>query len=337
MKDLSKVSGGIARSQKLTKEQKSSIAKKAASKRWDSSIVQASHQGILHIADKNIDCVVTETGHRILNIKNVFEAFGRTPRGYKKINREIIMPPFMDALNLRPYISEELQKLMIPIEYKDINGKILRGYRAEILPEICLTYLKAHGAGILTKKQEDMVKMSHILIGAFSTVGIIALVDEATGYQQDRIKDALSKILQAYISEALQPWVSTIPADYYRELFRLKGLEYNPQSVKRPRYFGHITNDIIYSRLALGVLEELKKISPRDNKGRLKHKYFQRLTENTGYIKLKERLASIVSIMKLSQDYNDFKEKLDRIHPVCTINDQGLDDKFENDSNDSSL
>lgn len=337
MKDVTKISGGKARAEKLTNEQKTDIAKKGAAKRWDESIIQASHQGVLHIAGKIIDCVVTDTGHRILNIKNVFQTFGRTPRGYKKINREIIMPPFMDALNLRPYISERLQELMKPIEYRDINGKISKGYRAEILPEICLTYLNADAAKALTQKQKNMVETSRILLGAFSTVGIIALVDEATGYQQDRIKDALSRILQAYISEALQPWVSTIPADYYKELFRLKGLEYDPKSVKRPLYFGHITNDIIYSRLALGVLEELKKISPRDGKGRLKHKYFQRLTENTGYIKLKERLASIVSIMKLSKDYKDFKEKLNRIHPICTVDDTEFGDKFENDQNDNSL
>ena len=336
MKDLSKVSGGVARAQKLTDEQKMDIAKKGAAKRWDPSVIQASHQGILHIADRNIDCVVTETGQRILSVKNIFETFGRTPRGYRKLNHAVTMPPFMDALNIRPYISSQLQELITPIEYRDLNGKISKGYRAEILPEICLTYLNADAANALTKKQKNMVETSRILIGAFSTVGIIALVDEATGYQQDRVKDALSRILQAYISKALQPWISTIPADYYKELFRLRGLEYNPQSVKRPSYFGHITNDIIYSRLALGVLEELKKISLRDAKGRLKHKYFQRLTANTGYMKLREHLASIVSMMKLSDDYADFKKKLDKIHPICSISEHSESIEFEQD-NDMQL
>src|SRR5262249_41859626 len=105
-------------------------------------------------------------------------------------------------------------------------------------------------------------------------------------------------------------------SDYYRELFRLRGLEFPKQTnVQRPQYFGHLTNDIVYKRLAPGVLEELKTVTPRDEKGRRKHKYFQRLTNNHGYPKLLEHLGSFVTLMKLSDNYNDFLLKLDRIHP----------------------
>lgn len=320
MKDMTKSVGGKARAEALTPERRTEIAKKAAAKQWDMSIPQASHQGILSIAGKNIDCVVTETGERILSVKNVFETFGRTQRGYRRLDKGIIMPPFMDALNLVPFISDELYELIEPIEYRDLKGKISKGYRADILPQICLTYLKANTAGVITKNQAKMVDASHVLIAAFSTVGIIALVDEATGYQQDRLKDGLNRILEAYISKALQPYISTIPADYYKELFRLRNFEYDEKTIhKTPSYYGHIMNNIIYARLAPGVLEELKRTTPRNEKGRLKYRYFQKLTANTGYVKLKEHIASVVSIMKLSNDYQDFIQKLDRIHPVCLI------------------
>ena len=109
--------------------------------------------------------------------------------------------------------------------------------------------------------------------------------------------------------------MSTFPDDFYSELFRLRGLEYPRATVKRPQYFGHLTNDIIYKRLAPGVLAELKNVTPRDDQGRRKHKYFQRLTTNIGYPKLREHLGSVVTLMKLSTDYPDFMRKLDRIHP----------------------
>lgn len=320
MKDMTKSAGGIARAESLTPERRTEIAKKAAQKHWDTTIPQASHQGILRIADKNIDCVVTESGERILSVKNVFETFGRTQRGYRRLDQGIIMPPFMDAMNLLPFISDELHELIKPIEYRDLKGKIAKGYKADILPQICLTYMKADTAGVITKTQARMVEASHALIAAFSTVGIIALVDEATGYQQDRIKDGLNQILQAYISKVLQPYISTIPVDYYKELFRLRGMKYDEKNFnKTPSFFGHIINNIIYSRLAPGVLEELKRTCPRDEKGRLKHKYFQKLTANTGYMRLKEHIASIVSIMKLSDNYDDFMAKIDRIHPVFQV------------------
>jgi len=86
-------------------------------------------------------------------------------------------------------------------------------------------------------------------------------------------------------------------------MFRLRGLEYPNDTVQRPRYFGVLTNDIVYDRLAPGVLEELKKINPKHESGRRKHKYFQWLTTNLGYPKLREHLGSVIAIMKLSVDW----------------------------------
>jgi hypothetical protein len=105
-------------------------------------------------------------------------------------------------------------------------------------------------------------------------------------------------------------------AEFYEHLFRLRGLEFPKDTVKRPQYFGHLTNDIIYARLAPGILDELRKISERRDDGRLKYPYTRRLTEDVGHPRLRERPASVITIMKLSAAYDtDFMEKLNRIHP----------------------
>jgi hypothetical protein len=157
-----------------------------------------------------------------------------------------------------------------------------------------------------------VARQAELLVRGLARVGIIARVDEATGYQEVRAKTALVEILEAFIATELQPWVSTFPDDFYAELFRLRGLEYPRATVRRPQYFGHLTNDIVYKRLAPGVLAELKNVTPRDDHGRRKHKYFQRLTTNVGYPKLREHLGSVVTIMKLSANWQDFMGKLDR-------------------------
>jgi hypothetical protein len=95
----------------------------------------------------------------------------------------------------------------------------------------------------------------------------------------------------------------------------LRGLEYPTGSVKRPQYFGMLTNDIVYKRLAPGVLEELKRVTPRREDGRHRDKLSQRLTSKIGYPKLREHLGSVVTAMKLSDRWHDFMEKLDRLHP----------------------
>jgi P63C domain len=180
---------------------------------------------------------------------------------------------------------------------------------------ICDVWLDADDQGRIGSRQKQIAAKAKIIIRALAHVGIVALVDEATGYQRDRAKDALARILEAFIAKELQPYVRTFPGAYYEEMFRLRGLEYPQDSVKRPQYFGTLTNNIVYERLAPGVLEELHRITPRRDGGGYKQHLFRRLTANVGYPKLREHLGSVVTAMKLSDDWPGFMEKLDRLHP----------------------
>ena len=147
----------------------------------------------------------------------------------------------------------------------------------------------------------------------FARVGIIALVDEATGFQKDRAKDALAQILEAFVAKELQPYVKTFPSDFYEQLFRLRNLPFPPENPSfRPKYFGTLTNDIVYERIAPGLLEELKRKAAKDEKKAHLHR---RLTAEVGHPKLREHLASVVTAMKLSSDYKDFISKLNQLHP----------------------
>lgn len=181
-------------------------------------------------------------------------------------------------------------------------------------------YLKFRDAMLREKseipvKYEKMIAAADVLIRSLANVGIIALVDEATGFQRDRATSALAEILNKFIAKELRPWVSTFPNEYYAQLFRLRGLSFPKDSVKKPQYFGHLTNNIIYARLAPKVLEELKNATPRAPDGRHKHHLHRRLTEDYGHPKLREHLASVVTAMQLSDDYDDFMAKLDKVKP----------------------
>jgi hypothetical protein len=128
----------------------------------------------------------------------------------------------------------------------------------------------------------------------------------------------LSKILEAFIAKELRKWVSTFPTDYYKQLFRLRGWKFPDlpkEQQKRPVLVGKITNDVVYDRLAPGVRQELNRVAERNEKGRLKHKLFQRLTDNVGHPKLREHLASVTSLMKASDSWDQFKKMLDRALP----------------------
>lgn len=313
-----KARGGLARAAKLTPAERKAIAKKAAEARWDANVAQAvcgSPDQPLRIGDIEIECYVLEDDTRVLSQASFLRALGRHPKANVRQEGEERLPPILQGKALNPFISADVREKSRPVIFRPPTGGRASGYNAELLPAVCEIYLAARAAGKLPKNQEHVAQQAEILVRGLARVGIIALVDEATGYQDVRAKNALARILEAFIDKELRAWVQTFPEDFYRELFRLRGLDYPQTTVQRPQYFGHLTNDIVYKRLAPGVLDELRRVTPKDEKGRRSHKFFQRLTANVGYPKLREHLGSVVTLMKLSRDWRDFNIKLDQIHP----------------------
>ena len=78
---------------------------------------------------------------------------------------------------------------------------------------------------------------------------------------------------------------------------------------------GHYTNDFVYDRLLYGVLEELRRRNPSDQKGYRKSKHHQWFTPEIGYPKLKEHLAAVIALMKAAPNWNSFKRSLTRALP----------------------
>jgi hypothetical protein len=310
--------GGHARANALSPTKRSQIAKLAAQARWAGGIKTATHGSDDHplrIGDIEIPCYVLEGEIRVISQRGTLGGLnlGRGTGGGAGGDR---LSSFLGGKGISPHVSKELMEVISnPIKFRHPRSGFAFGYPATILPDLCEAVLAARAAGALMPQQEHIATRCEVLVRGFARVGIIALIDEATGYQHDRAKDALAKILEAFIAKELQPWVKTFPDDFYAEMFRLRGLEYPRDSVRRPQYFGMFTNDIVYKRLAPGVLDELKSVTPKLPSGRLKDNLFQRLTRNIGYPKLREHLGSVVTIMKLSNDWHDFMGKLNRLHP----------------------
>ncbi|MBN3571319.1 P63C domain-containing protein [Burkholderia cenocepacia] len=313
-----KAAGGIARAESLSPEKRKEIATKAAqAKKELASLPWATHGSADHplkIGAVEIPCYVLEDGTRVLSQRGVVGGLGM--KYGSRASGADRLTGFLEGKAISPFVNKELMALIgNPIKFRvSTGGGAVFGYPATVLADICDVVLAARAEGVLQKQQEHIAAQAEILVRGFARVGIIALVDEATGYQRDRAANSLAKILEAFIAKELQPWVRTFPADYYEQLFRLRGLDYQKDTPKRPQYFGVLTNDIVYRRLAPGVLDELKRVSKGEN-GRPKHKLFQKLTQNIGYPKLREHLGSVVTLMKLSDNYRDFIQKLDKIHP----------------------
>ena len=269
-----------------------------------------------------LSCAVLEDGTRIITYSAVFEAFGRTKRGAQKDESRVhSMPAFLNARNLQEFVDDSLRALLEPLEYLDKNGNEKSGYNATILPKLCKVYLDARSTldpdtrkPILTRQQEPLARASEILLLGLSNIGIIALIDEATGYQYERERDELQRILQLYVAEELRPWAKTFPDTFYQEIFRLNGWEFTVGEIKkRPPIIGKWTNELIYKQLPKGVLKELKEKTPKSAAGNYVARFFQSLTSDIGVPGLHAQINSVLSLMQVSDTWTEFMSRFNKL------------------------
>ena len=318
-KPTSQSLGGTARAQALSKEELSSIASRAASARWNRELPKATHSGWLVIGDKKIACAVLETGKRLLTQETFLTAIGRAGKAKGGTGSFTVdgMPPFLAAENLKPFISDKLRESTTPVFFRNENGVRGAGYDAMLLPGVCEVYLQFrdefHGVGkSVPSTQRHIVAACDLLMRGLARVGIVALVDEATGYQADRAKDELSKILEAYIAEELRPWLSTFPDEFFKQVYRIHAWEFKPGSNKRPAYVGRFINRHIYEQLPPNVLPKLRELNPVTEKGYRKHKHFQFLSSDTGNPHLDKQISTVTTLMRIARDKAEFNSMFER-------------------------
>lgn len=275
----------------------------------------------LVIGDIEIPCYVLEDETRVLSQQGFLKAIGRAEKakGGHGASRVDNPPSFLAANNLKPFISNELYGSTLPLRFQSVDGARGYGYPALLLPQVCEVYLQARDAGVLLASQKHIAARAEILIRGLAAVGIIALVDEATGYQRMREKRALAAILEKVVTKELQPWTKTFPFEFYSEICVLKQWP-SIFAIKRPSVIGHYTNDIVYNRITPGLLEELRRVNPKIPGGYRKGKHHQWFTPEFGHPVLKEHIIGVMAIMRGSPNWNVFKRILYRSYPKNNVN-----------------
>ena len=317
--------GGLARAQALSANSRRDIARQAARARWEKEreqgpLPKATHRGTLIIGGASIPCAVLSDGRRILSETGITNALGSRSGGSKRMKKRVLesgaqIPVFLAPNNVKPYISNELMSGPLkPIVYKD-GRRHLIGYEATILPKVCNVWLDARSNGALQAQQMDRAHKAEMLVRALADVAIIALVDEATGFQEERDRDELHQLLSIYLSEERLAWAKRFPDEFYRQLYRLRGWKWPARAAKSP-LVGRLTNRLVYERLPEGVLDELKSRNPTEpGTGRRKWKHHQFLSEDIGQPDLRDHLLQLVAVMRISPDWDTCLENVDRAFP----------------------
>lgn len=284
--------GGRARAEKLPAERRKAIAKAAADKRWAAKVepeklngpLFAKHIGMLDLGGNELDVYVLSNEERVISLNKVVKAISGKEGGN--------LGEYLGVSALNGFIDKDL---ILGESYEfEIGGTQFRGrgITAENFLKMCQGYVAALQKGALsTARQREIAVQCSIILGSCAKIGLIALIDEATGYQYERAEDALQVKLRAFIADELRDWEKTFPDELWEEFGRLTNWQGPLHS--RPKWWGKLVTELIYDTLDPDVSRYLK-----NNKPPAGVKWFQQLTETYGARKLVSRCYEIIGMSK---------------------------------------
>ena len=306
---------GKARAKSLTQERRKEIAKKAGMAKGTKGLPKASHGGTLKLGDKEIECGVLPGGIRVISLASIQNALGLSKPGPEMRRKSEVTksPTFFASDAINPYYLDVFKGCFSFIEFVNKFGSKTIGVEATLLPKICEVYLKARDAGVLTKPQIPIAITADIIMRSLAQIGVIALVDEVSGYQEERAKNELQQLLEKYISEELRAWTQKFPNEFFKQIYRLHNWTWPKVNKNHPQYVGQLINKYVYDRLPPGVKEELQKKNPINESGCRTHRHHQFLTEDVGDDNLQKQITQVVTLMRVSDDMDEFKKLIEKV------------------------
>lgn len=287
-------------------------------------ILKVTHYGKWVIDEENdisIDCYVTSDRRRILSLRGTARAMGLKGGGSGALVRNL------NSRWIDSYLSQDLKVWLYDMENGNINkikgnnGNKFYPFDGELFVDLCNAYVRAQKDRIfdnpgLSGNQSIIADKLLTIMSAFAKVGITALIDEITGYQEDREKDELQKIISKYVTKEFLTWTERFPKVFYEELFRLRNWEYKGKGMTP--YVGKITNWIVYYRLPEGVLDELKRLNPIINAqtGYRRYNLHQNLSKEHGVKHLDIHISNLIPMMRGCGDWDEFEKIFRRSYGV---------------------
>lgn len=324
-RELSKLGaakGGKARANVLTSEQRSEIARQAARSRWskagklkdlsvDENLSERDEEdvdespaalpfsmfrGTLKLGDVDLQCHVLDDGKRVLAQGEVVRAISGSNTNSSNLTRYLERNP----------LTKDFSPTTIRFTVPGIPT-VATGLEAPVLIEICDKYLEAREKKLLRGRQYSLAAHAEIIIRACAKVGIIALIDEATGYQKLRAERALRLKVQAFIADDLQEWARMFPEEFWYELARLEGIRYSARS--RPLRWGKYVMMFVYDAIDPEIGMELRKKNPNPRFKKNHHQWLKQF----GRQKVNDQIQRVIATMKACDDMDEFREKFAKV------------------------
>jgi hypothetical protein len=310
-----KAKGGLVRAQNLTPEQRQEIARKGALARWsqDGSIPEAIREGILPLGEIDLECYVLKDRRRVFHKKGMAQSLGMKSEGGNVFLRA------MNSKGLGSIIPQKVwDALNNPIIFKTLRGDQAHGYEGWVLIEICDSIWEAGRQNKLGPRQGDLAKQAEIILRSAAKVGIVALIDEATGFIKDKWKEEYRELFREYIRNEYRKWEPEFPNQLFDMIYSIYKLPRKHKN-KHPQFFGRFIRKYIYTPLLNSkgaILEMLEEKNPVVYVGGgRRYKLFQFLEDEVGMPALRAHIWQIVGIGNAARTKEGFERGFNKAFP----------------------
>lgn len=261
--------------------------------------------GVLEIFN-DLPCYVLSDGQRVFRLSNLTKALRDKEHG--KFGNYLAASNIVKYLpeRLRPLTDENHDRTPQGVMEFEFDGKIEKGYNSEDFMDVCSAFVTANlNNEKLSEAQQEIVKNANKFILATAKIGIVALIDEATGYQAERNSKELQLKMKYFLVDDMnkaREWEKTFPDELWYEFGRLTNWK---GSLKlRPKYWSKLVNALIYRLLDKDIAEFLKNNKPPKYTGQ---KYFQWLNEGYGIKELTQHMWQIIGMAKACKDLEELR------------------------------
>jgi addiction module HigA family antidote len=268
-------------------------------------------RGDLNIGGWLLRCYVTPDEQRLISSEHLLALLGFKGPNAKQRCVDLINSPYLQGERM----AKLRRQLSNPTKLVGPEHEVVYAYDGSLVIDYCRALMDVRRVGGLPDWAAKYAEQAELIVASVAKVGIAALIDEATGHQSRRHREALQRLLSRYFKEEYAAWTKRFPDWFYEELFRLKGWQWNALSTKRPSIVGKVTKDIVYSRLEAGVLEELENRNPLLEGGKRKTKHHQWLSDEVGHPALDTHFYALRGLMRASIDWRRFYHTLQLAFP----------------------
>nr|WP_286674417.1 P63C domain-containing protein [Clostridium sp. VAP52] len=262
--------------------------------------------GVLEIFN-DLPCYVLDDGQRVFRLSNLTKSLRDKEHG--KFGNYLASSNIIKYLpeRLRPLTDENHDRTPQGVIEFEFNEKIEKGYNSEDFMDVCSAFVTANlNNEKLSEAQQEIVKNANKFVLSTAKIGIVALIDEATGYQNVRHSKELQLKMKYFLVEDdnAREWEKIFPDDLWFEFGRLTN--WKGSLKKRPKYWGKLVKELIYNLLDKDIAEYLYKNKPPRYNGHIK--YHQWLNEGYGTKELTQHIWQIIGMAKTCENMKELKQ-----------------------------